>query len=235
MSDRLLLAIDTSTRSGGVALWRGDECVALSSWRSRRNHTAELVPAIGDVLKRAGFQAEELEAISVALGPGGFSSLRVGLSVAKGLAMPKDLPLVGMGTLELEAYPYAETTLPICSVLDVGRGEVASATFQTGAGGWCKLAEERVLSPEALVDSVPEGALVCGEGVHPHGDQLRDALGERAMVIEAHNPTARLWSLGILGGQRLRDGCAGPLAALQPLYLRSPSIGPPARPQTVQQ
>ena len=74
------------------------------------------------ILGRTEASPADLEAIAVALGPGGFSALRVGLSCAKGLAMPTDTPLIGVGTLEMEAYPYASTGLPICAVLGCRQG-----------------------------------------------------------------------------------------------------------------
>ncbi len=100
----LLLVLDTSTRYAGAALWREDDAVASVSWRSTGNHTRELMPAIRRLLEMVDGKPEDLAGVGVALGPGGFSAVRVGMSAAKGLALPLKLPLVGVGTLEMEAY-----------------------------------------------------------------------------------------------------------------------------------
>jgi tRNA threonylcarbamoyladenosine biosynthesis protein TsaB len=231
----MLLAIDTSTRYGGVALWDGDRAVSTITWRSTQNHTAELMPTIEYLLGRANASPRELEGIAVALGPGGFSALRVGISVAKGLALPLDIPLVGVGTLEMEAYPYADAGLPVCPILEAGRSEVAAALFQQDAGGWHKLREERIRQPEELVHEVPESVVLCGEGVARHYDYLRDNLGPKAIIVSFHTPASRLEALGILAGQRLKAGETDSLAAIQPIYIRRPSIGAPKAAERVSQ
>ncbi len=231
----MLLAIDTSTRYAGVALWHDNRVIIALSWHSTRNHTAELMPAIEYLLGQAKAGPAALEGIAVALGPGGFSALRVGISAAKGLALPMDIPLVGVSTLEMEAYPYADTGLPICSLLEVGRGEVATAVFQKASGLWKRLAEERVCTPEELVESISKRTLLCGEGVHHRSDYLKEALGRKGVVMGFHSPASRLWALAILAGERLKRGDVDSVAALQPLYLRRPSIGPAKTPQRVRQ
>ena len=125
----MLLAIDTSTRFAGVALADVEQVVACRVWRSRTNHSAELMPAAAQILKDHDTPPSSLSGIAVALGPGGFSALRVGLSVAKGLAAACSLPLVGVGTLRLEAFPYLGSGMPVCAMVEAGRGEVAAAVF----------------------------------------------------------------------------------------------------------
>ena len=90
----MLLSIDTSTRYAGVALSDDERVVSCRLWYSRVNHTAELMPAVAQTLQHYGIAAHELEAVAVALGPGGFSSLRVGLSVAKGLVAAAGVPFL---------------------------------------------------------------------------------------------------------------------------------------------
>ena len=126
----MLLAIDTSTAYAGVLLWDDGRPVYSLTWRSAYNHTSLLMPAVRQSLQQLGISARELEAVAVALGPGGFSALRVGISAAKGLALPWGTPLVGVGTLEAEAYPYAETGSPVCPLLNIGRRDMAWACYQ---------------------------------------------------------------------------------------------------------
>ena len=228
----MLLGIDTSTRYAGVGLWTGDRVVSALCWHSMHNHTAELMPAVQHVLDRAKVGVTCLEAIAVALGPGGFSALRVGISVAKGLALSLRIPIVGVGTLEAEAYPFAALGLPIRPLLDVGKDAVATAVFRRAGSRWRKLEGERLCTPEELVDSISRRTVLCGEGVPNRTEYLRSALGRKGVVVGFHSPTSRLWALSALARDRLGDGDVS-LAALQPLYLRAPSIGPAKTPQKV--
>ena len=179
---------------------------------------------------------EGLKGIAVAMGPGGFSAVRVGISAAKGLALPFNIPVFGVGTLEMEAYPYAETGMPICPLLEMGRGEVAAALFQRSRGRWRKLEEERIFKLEELAGSITRRILICGEGVAQHGEYLKQALGRAGVIISSYTSASRLWALAALAMERLDRGqvdAADSLGILQPLYLRSPSIGAPKKPQRV--
>lgn len=222
----MILVIDSSTRCAGVALADEQRVLSCRVWYSTANHTAELMPAVADILRGQEVKLGALTGIAVALGPGGFSALRVGISVAKGLAIASGAPLVGVGTLDLEAYPYLESGLPVCALLDAGRGEAASAHF--GSDGR-RLREDLVSSPEELLTSINEPTLFCGEGVAAWSEAIRDRLGPLGLLLARAAPPSRLWSLVALGRERLVAGDVSDLATLQPTYLRMPSIGGPKR------
>ena len=101
----MYLVIDTSTRHGAIGLWRDGTLARAMAWRSPGNHTAELMPAVESALAQEGCAASDLRGIVVATGPGAFSALTAGMSVAKGLAFPLGKNLVGVSTLEETAYP----------------------------------------------------------------------------------------------------------------------------------
>lgn len=222
----MLLAIDTSTRYAGVALSDEERLLSCRSWYSSTNHTAQLMPAVSELLGSYGLTPRDLSGIAVSLGPGGFSALRVGMSVAKGLALAAQKPLLGVGTLDLEALPCLESGLPVCALLDAGRREVASAYF--GVDGQ-RVREDVICPPEELVTEVTQQTIFCGEGVLPWASLLRERLGQLALVIDHLSPANRLWSLAEMGWQRLAAGESDDLATLQPYYLRMPSIGGPKR------
>jgi len=229
----MLLAIDTSTRYAGVLLWKEGIPIVSQSWHSTHNHTAELMPAIQRVLRQAGIEAEALHGIALALGPGGFSALRVGMSAVKGLSLALDLPLVGISTLEAEAYPYAYTGGPVCPLLNIGRREVAWVWYERRNGDWQKIRSEEIIAIDQLPEAVAPGAILCGEGLLDNGSYLREALGQKATVVEYPGPSLRLWALARLGAERLERGLTDDPATLQPLYLRRPSITQPNPPRKV--
>ncbi len=221
----MLLAIDTSTRHAGVALAQDGQVISSRSWFSQANHTAELMPAVAEILNGHRLAARDLTGIAVALGPGGFSALRVGISTAKGLALASGKPLVGLRTLDLEAHPYLASGVPVCALLDVGRQEVAAARF--GKDGQ-RLGEDAVGLPVELLSDITEPTIFCGEGVTRWIGLIREHLGTLALPVTS-SPAARLWSLAALGQQRIELSEADDLATLQPHYLRMPSIGGPKR------
>ena len=221
----MLLALDTSTRYAGVALVNEDRVVASYAWHSTYNHTAELMPSVVSILARAGLTAVELDGFAVALGPGGFSALRVGVSTAKGLAMVAKKPIIGVGTLDLEAYPYLRSGAHVCALLEAGREECATALFGPER---TRLREDRVCTAEQLLAEITKDVsgpvIFCGEGVTAWQEQITGALGAMAQTVRP-TPAARVWSLAVIGQERLTAGETDDLATLQPEYLRMPSIG----------
>jgi tRNA threonylcarbamoyl adenosine modification protein YeaZ len=140
------LAIDTSTVTASVALASEGRLLAEVTWRAGQRHSASLLPQVQHLLDLQGESIGALHAIAVAHGPGSFNGLRTGLATAKGLCFALDVPLIGLGTLEVAAYPFALTHRPICPVIGAGRGEVAVAVYQLD-GDWRCLAEPQLVRP----------------------------------------------------------------------------------------
>ena len=97
----MLLAIDTSTAQIGLALYDGESIAGELVWQSRAHHTEQLAPALAGLLERVSVKMDSIEALGVAIGPGSFTSLRVGLAFVKGLALARHLPLIGIPTLDI--------------------------------------------------------------------------------------------------------------------------------------
>ena len=240
----MLLSIDTSSRYGGAALAGSDgQVVEARIWRSTANHTAQLMPAVTGLLTARGIRAAELTAVAVALGPGPFSALRVGVSAAKGLAMAGGFPIIGVDTLLLEAMRYLDHAhaqpTGECSLvawLDAGRNEVAAGAF--GAGGE-RMRDDRVGSPADLLEQDAEESLTriyCGEAAWARRYEIQDLAGDGAgYVVMPWTPADRLFALSELAAGRLSAGQSDDLAALQPYYLRMPTIGAPRRRDLVRQ
>ena len=227
----MLLAMDTSTRYASVALADGDRVVVSRTWHSAINHTAELMPAVAQLMESRGLTAGQLDGVAVALGPGGFSALRVGISASKGLALVAKKPIIGVGTLDLEAYPYLKSGSRVCALLEAGRQECATALY--GPDG-IRLREDRVCTAEELLTEVTGPAIFCGEGVTAWRDQIAAALGDKAQIVWPV-PAARVWALAVIGREKMAAGETSDIATLQPEYLRMPSIGAPKQRDRVAQ
>jgi len=220
------LAIDTSSNTINLALSYQGKTVAELTWHSGQNHTVELLPGLISLLNQAKINLPDLSTIFIAKGPGSFNGLRVGMSTAKGLAFALNVPLIGISTLEIEAYPFAYTELPLCPIHDAGRGEITVALYQQ-MGEWRCLQEAYITTLEVLLNQIREQTLFCGEIPSAVILQLRQTLGKKAIIPEAAVRQRRASYLSALGWQRFQKGNYDDLATLQPLYLRRPSITQP--------
>lgn len=217
------ISIDTSTAWGGVAISHEGTLLAETTWKPGQNHTVELYPNINRLLDIAHAQTTDIRAVFVAIGPGSFNGLRAGVSAAKGLAFSLNIPLKGISTLEIEAYPFAFTTLPICPLHDAGRGEIAVALYRQ-QDGWQCLAHEHLTTIDKLPAEIYEKTIFCGEIPDGNIEKLIELLGEKAVIPGLEARLRRPSMLARLGWQHLQAEGADNTATLQPIYLRQPPI-----------
>jgi tRNA threonylcarbamoyl adenosine modification protein YeaZ len=218
----MLLAIDTSNDSAGLALVQDSKVLAEATWRCGQNHSVELLPRLANLLNEAKVELQSISCVIVAKGPGSFNGLRVGISTAKGLAFSLDIPIIGISSLELEAYQHAGTDLPICPIFNAGRGEIAVALYQQRDNKWHQLAAEHITTVEALDSEIESKILFCGEYVPVIASQLRKKLKDKAVI--APDQLRRTSLLAELAKGRLEANDYDHATTLQPLYLRLPAI-----------
>ncbi len=213
------LVIDTATRYASVAIAREGVIAAELSWRSERNHSVELVPAIRRVVEQASVTLNDARAVFVVQGPGGFSALRVGISMAKAFAMARRIPLVGVNTLDAEAQPYLGLGLPVCAVVGAGKARVYAARYVDG-----EPSGHRVQSHEEFAAGITEKTLLCGEGVQDVRGLVEQRAGDLAIAAGAPPPTRRPAVLAQLGYELLQGGGAQSPESLEPIYMRAAQI-----------
>ena len=216
------LSIDTSTRYASVALSRQGSALVEITWRSERNHSVELVPAIREVLRRGRTKPSELASIFVARGPGGFSALRVGISTAKTLAVSLGIPLVSVGTLDVEARPYLHLGRKVCAIIGAGRDRLYVGWFDSASDP--VQAQYEVLTHEELLGKIDGSTILCGEEAMALADSVRERHGEHVFISEVNPPTRRAGTIADLGYSRLQSGERDDPISLEPLYLRSSQV-----------
>jgi len=220
------LAIDTSSSTAGVALSHKGEILASLTWQTARNHTIELLPNLVYLLQQAQVELDSTGAIIVAKGPGSFNGLRVGISIAKGLASTLNIPLLGVSTLEAEAYSFAFTGLPLRPIQKAGREEIATALYRQKDDEWQCLEAENLTTVKTLCRRIKQKTLFCGEIPAAMISEIQQNLGRRAIISQS-NRTSRASSLAILGWRKWSRGEQDDPVTLQPLYLRPPHITKP--------
>jgi tRNA threonylcarbamoyladenosine biosynthesis protein TsaB len=216
----VVLGLETSSLHGGVALVGERGLIAEYVLNIEVTYSERLLPAIDRLLADAGLAVPDLGGFAVAIGPGSFTGLRIGLSTVKGLAAASVKPLVGVPTLRALAWGLPFARHPICPILDARKGEVYCALFRWAEGGLVQEMEDAALAPEALAARIAEPTIFVGDGAAPHAPVLAGALGPRALFAPPALAGARPVAVAALGRERLLRGERDDPAALVPRYLR---------------
>jgi len=216
----LLLALDTSTQTIGMALFDGAQIVGETVWKTRNHHTIEVAPALKELLERCGQKPADIEAIGVALGPGSFTSLRIGLAVAKGIALAQRIPLIGVPTLDFMAATLPKSEFPLAVVLQAGRGRVAVGWYKWGKHSWEAQGTAEAHTVEELSDSIESPKLVTGELTAPE----RQMLARKRKNVLLSSPAAALRRpsfLAEIAWRRWKTGKLDDIISLAPIYLHT--------------
>jgi tRNA threonylcarbamoyladenosine biosynthesis protein TsaB len=224
MPSPLILALDTATASCGVALTAGTanagRVLGTLSLNGPGGCSRRVLKAIEYLLDEAGVGWSDIEGIGVSLGPGSFTGLRIGMAIAKGLAMATGVSLHGVSTLDTLAMGCPSEGL-VCALLDARRQEVYGAFYRnSGRGVLKRLSEPRAWSPVACAEAIAEPAVLVGDGAVLYAELFSARLGSHFQLAPTplHQPSPA-W-LGLLAAEQLRQGVALDLATAVPLYIR---------------
>jgi len=217
-SPPLVLALESATAALSVALLRGQDLVDEIS-ASAGPAAATLLPAVDALLGRAGVAFGDLEAFAISIGPGSFTSLRVGIATLKGLAFESGLPIAAVSTLAALARAAGPTDRLVVPMLDARRGEVYAASYAAGSN-WEMVLPEGVYTPEALCAKIRPPCVLVGEGAALCGEAVAAALGGDVALLPPPEGDARARHVGVLGAEQLARGSQLSAAQLAPHYLR---------------
>ncbi|MGA9532920.1 MAG: tRNA (adenosine(37)-N6)-threonylcarbamoyltransferase complex dimerization subunit type 1 TsaB [Anaerolineales bacterium] len=218
----MLLAIDTATDTSGVSLDDGDQVLAERIWRSARHHTSTLAPVVAVMMRDCGISAKDLSAVAVASGPGSYTGLRIGMALAKGLALAHHLPLIGVPTLDILARAQNQREEPMLAVIRAGRGRVAAVWYKWGRQGWQATSEPESLNWDQVLDRIEGPTFVCGE---VEDGRKRLSKASHVHLAEPAECIRRPSFLGLLARERLDAGEVPAPAELVPTYLGDLSGG----------
>ena len=217
----LILGIETASVQVGCAIGGHEGVIASFHAARKRRHVEALVPAIEFTCHQAGVTLDELGAIAVDIGPGLFSGLRVGVTTAKTLAQALRLPMVGVSSLDLLAFPVRHSSRLIVPAIDARRGELFYAFYRQVPGGAQRLTAYQVGSPDDLASELlarGEDCLVVGDGALRYPEILTEVSGAEAGGATTAFPSAASL-VELAHPQALREEFVQPWE-LEPLYLR---------------
>jgi tRNA threonylcarbamoyladenosine biosynthesis protein TsaB len=219
-----ILGIDTTTRSGSIALVNEGRLLGGLQVTGRPDHSEQVLLSVSYLLSRLGLTKGDLRAVGVSVGPGSFTGVRVGLASAGGLSRGLDVPALGLCSLEALALGVSASRPGswICPWLDAGRGEVYAAAYQAPGepGNLRTMRQPAMAHPEVWLEGLPAAAVrFLGDGASLHGELLRKRYGAGCLE-QPEGPWFLAASLALWAERRLRSGVPDSLAILEPLYLR---------------
>lgn len=216
-----LLAIDTSTEQAGLALFDGTRLIELS-WPAGRLQTTSVLPRISHLLESLGLTISDVGAIAVARGPGTFTGLRTGLSIAKGMAITGERSLIAIDTLKVTALPFVGLGSPVLAVLPAGRQRLVWAVHDGGR----EHLEPRNTTFAELADYLAEHpeTVVAGEMSPDQRAVLTESL---ATTVSPASGARRPGVLAELGWERWKRGDVDDPATTEPVYLHGKAMGGP--------
>ncbi len=220
----MLLALDSSTRNIGIAIYDGIQVLCENIWTSHDFHTVELAPAVVETLSKAGVEIHQLKLLAVATGPGSYTGLRIGMALIKGIALARHLPVIGIPTLEIvaESVPVSPG-LSLVATLQVGRGRLAVGWYFPSDGHWQLNPPIQVMDVLQLSRLIHEPTIVCGELSEEQQHALARKYKNVILASPAHS-IRRPSLLAELAWKRWQVGDFDDPAILSPTYL---SIGTP--------
>lgn len=213
----MLLGIDTSTQSVGIAIYDGHQILCEESWLSRRYHTVELAGAVDANLKRAGLNPKDLDVLAVATGPGSFTGLRIGMALVKGLAYTHQLPVIGIPTLNITARAVPPSDKRLAAVLQAGRSRLAVGWYITENNRWTSEDLIENLSIEELLGKIDQPCILTGELTK----EIREVTADHDLLTIV-DPTLAMRSpkyLAELAWERWQAGDVDDVLSLKPYYL----------------
>jgi tRNA threonylcarbamoyladenosine biosynthesis protein TsaB len=214
-----VLAVDTTGAHGSVAVVAGGELEGLIGIRETSpRHAASLLPTIDELLRLLSIDLEAIDGFAVAVGPGSFTGLRIGIAAVEGLSFATGKPAAGVSALEATAFRFRYLDGLVVPLIEAYRGEVYGAAYRSRAGVLHLEREPVCATASRFLESLPERpALVAGTAIVRH----REAIATHAPGTFLSDPSFFLAEeVARLGGAKLEAGEAAPLGGLAPLYVR---------------
>jgi tRNA threonylcarbamoyladenosine biosynthesis protein TsaB len=232
----IILGIDTATTAASAAIVEDERLVTEETGDGfqgrgngttphRGNHAEILLPLIDKLLETAGLRLTDLSALAVAIGPGSFTGLRIGLSTVKGLAYGSETPVVSVPTLAAVAARVNDGDGFICSFLDARKKEVYAALFYRRGKTLERVSDDVAATPENVVEAVRrltrgEPCHFIGDGARTYASTVKESFGESGRLTIGDNYPTVASAVAFLAEEKLLRQERDPVGPLVPLYLR---------------
>ena len=213
-----VLGIDTASPTNTIGLIDGDRMLADFAWEARDNSLQRIIINADLVLKRGGLTLAEIDGLAVGIGPGSWTGLRVGVTVAKTLASALSKPICGISSLEAMAYQARNTSVLLCPLIDAGRKNVYAAFYRARGKTLAIEGDYYVGNIKGLAERVKEPALFLGKPAHLYRAAITSELGTLAS-FGSPSDTSSGCVVALLSLPRFAADAADDAFSLVPLYL----------------
>lgn len=215
-----ILAVDTTSAHGSIAVLEGTELAGILGFRTARpRHAENLLPSLDYLLRHLDARLAEVEALAVAVGPGSFTGLRIGVAAVEGLAYSLRRPAVGVSTLDATAHRYRHRRGVIASFIEAYRGEIYGACYRSDGETVTALGAPRCCPPASFLDDLSASVeLFAGSGTVSHRELLTKRLSSDVTIAAPSLFLAE--DVARLGAEKLKRGEHAPLGGLDALYVR---------------
>ena len=215
----MILALDTATRSASLAVHDGAAVRAELTWDTSDHHTVELMPCIVEMLAQINVTIDQLSGLGVSIGPGSFTGVRVGVALAKGLAVSRSIPIVGVRSTDILAYAVNWCKPPLVIVVRAGRNRLIAARYLKTRSEWLPDGDFSLTTAELIGEQWDRLTTLGGELTANERETIERRLGERVRLLTPAFSVRRAGFLAEIAWQRIRAGAVDDPAALQPIYL----------------
>ncbi len=217
-----ILGIETSTKTGSVAVMSEKGVIAQYSLNIEVTHSERLMSTADRVLKDTGLTMQQFDGFAVAIGPGSFTGLRIGLATVKGLALATGKPIAAVPTLQALARNIPFAAHPVCPMLDARKNEVYAALYTFDGPVLTQTLPEAVIPLAQLAGLITVRTVFTGEASHHYRGELEGMLGERALFAPLSSILPSAASVAEIGLEMIKSGRHADPDSLTPLYIRRP-------------
>jgi tRNA threonylcarbamoyladenosine biosynthesis protein TsaB len=217
-----ILGIETSTKTGSVAIVSEDGVIAQYSLNIEVTHSERLMATVDRVLKDTGLVIADIDGFAIAIGPGSFTGLRIGLAAVKGLAFSTNKPVAAVPTLEALAWNLPYSAYPICPLLDARKNEVYAAMYRFEETALVHIMAEAVISLSQLADRISEKTVFTGEGSLLFRDNIEKIFGDRALFAPRSATLPSAATIAEIGLTMIKSNRQADPDSLTPMYIRRP-------------
>ena len=217
------MAAETTTLLGSIALIEDGQLLIEHQMEIKTTYSETLLPLIDRVLQDASISIHEIDGYAIAIGPGSFTALRIGLCVIKGLALADKKPMVGIPSLDGLAHNLCFSDLMICPILDARKGEVYTAFYKRENGHVLKkLTPDRVVNPQILLNEIGGEVIFLGDGIDVYRDLIKSKLKENAFFAPLHLKYPKASSIAQLAVSKFENNEIMDCDITLPIYVRMP-------------
>jgi len=217
-----ILGIETSTKTGSVAVVSDTGVIAQYSLNIEVTHSERLMSTVDRVLKDTGIAVADMDGYAVAIGPGSFTGLRIGLAAVKGLALVTGKPVAAVPTLRALAWNLPYAAYPLCPLLDARKNEVYAALYRYDGPMLAQMMPESVLPLSRLAEQITGKVVMTGEAALLFQGNIEKLFGDRALIAPRSAVLPSAASVAEIGLAMIRNNEISDPDSLTPLYIRRP-------------